>query len=112
MQSPLQSKSTGQAVDRFYQSKAWERVRSAVLRRDGYMCQEAKRYGRAVQANTVHHIFPRDEYPQYELEPWNLISLSSKAHDEMHDRNTGKLTAKGKRLLDRTAREQGIPPQP
>ena len=73
------------------------------------MCQESKRYGRAVPANTVHHIFPRDEYPEYELEPWNLISLSTKAHDEMHDRNTGRLTEKGRRLLDRTAREQGIP---
>ena len=98
--------------DRFYHSVRWERLRERVLRRDGYMCQEAKRYGKAVQATTVHHIFPREDYPQYELEAWNLISLSDKAHNEMHDRNTGKLTDKGRRLLDRTAIRQGIPPPP
>lgn len=99
-------------ADPFYRSRRWEKLRASVLRRDGYMCQDSKRYGKTVQANTVHHIFPRDEYPEYEWEPWNLISLSSKAHDEMHDRATGKLTEKGKRLLDRTAIEHNISPSP
>ena len=96
----------------FYKSTRWKKLRAAVLRRDGYLCQEAKRYGKRLAASTVHHIFPRDEYPQYQREPWNLVSLSSKAHDEMHDRNTGKLTDKGKRLLYRAAIAQGIPPSP
>lgn len=87
-------------------------MRAAVLRRDGYMCQEAKRYGKLLQASTVHHIFPRDKYPQYQWEPWNLISLSARNHDEMHDRNTGELTAKGRALLYRTAKTRGVPPTP
>ena len=99
-------------ADPFYRSRRWERLRESVLRRDGYMCQESKRYGKQVQATTVHHIFQRDEYPEYEWEPWNLISLCDKAHNEMHDRMTGKLTENGKRLLDRTAIEHNISPQP
>ena len=98
--------------DRFYHTVRWERMRQRVLRRDGYLCQEAKRYGKMVQATTVHHIFPREQYPEYEWEAWNLVSLSDKAHNEMHDRNTGELTDKGRRLLYRTAVLQGIPPQP
>ena len=82
------------------------------MRRDKYVCQEAKRYGLTIEATTVHHIFPRDKYPQYEWEPWNLISLCDKAHNEMHDRNTNMLTEKGRRLLDRAAIAQGIPPRP
>ena len=98
--------------DRFYHSPRWEKLRARVLRRDNYLCQESKRYGKMVQATTVHHIFPREQYPEYEWEPWNLISLCDKAHNEMHDRNTGQLTEKGRRLLDRAAVEQGIPPPP
>lgn len=96
----------------FYKSTRWKKLRAAVLRRDGYMCQESKRYGKMLAASTVHHIFPRDQFPQYQWEPWNLISLSAQQHDQMHDRTTRELTAKGKALLYRTARIQGIPPQP
>lgn len=92
----------------FYRSKRWERKRAAILRRDGYRCQDAARYGKIVQANTVHHIFPRQDWPEYEWCDWNLISLSAKAHDEMHDRVTGELTEKGWDLLERTARRRGI----
>ena len=99
-------------ADPFYKTPRWKKLRESVLRRDGYLCQESKRYGKMVAASVVHHIFPREDYPEYEYEPWNLIGLSSKAHDEMHDRVTGKLTAKGMGLLERTARLQGIPPSP
>ena len=78
-----------------YKSKRWERLRAAVLKRDNYMCQESLRYGKRVQANTVHHVFPARLYPQFQWEPWNLISLSGKAHREMHDVETGALTVKG-----------------
>ena len=73
------------------------------------MCQYYKRYGKARQADTVHHIFPREVFPQYEWEPWNLIALSNKAHNKMHDRDTRELTREGLDLLIRTARRQGIP---
>lgn len=60
------------------------------------------------QADTVHHIFPRDEFPAFEWMPWNLISLSATAHDRLHDRKTQELTEEGVALLRRTARRQGI----
>ena len=61
-----------------------------------------------IQADTVHHIFPRDEFPAFEWMPWNLIALSAKEHDRMHDRKTQELTDAGLELLRRTARRQGI----
>lgn len=91
-----------------YKSKRWLRIREAILARDGYICQESKRFGKNVSANTVHHIFPADEFPQYAFAEWNLISLAAKVHDEMHDRNSGKLTQKGLDLQRRTARQHPI----
>lgn len=92
----------------FYKTKKWEHKRAVILRRDEYMCQISKRYGKRVPANTVHHIFPRDRFPQYAWKNWNLISLSHEMHNEMHDRGTGELTEKGWDLLKRTARKNGI----
>ena len=98
----------GDMGESFYKSKRWKRTRAAILARDGYQCQESKRYGKAVPANTVHHIFPISDYPQYRWELWNLISLSNDKHNEMHDRNTGELTEEGKKLQERTARKYEI----
>ena len=78
-----------------YRTPRWEKLRKAVLRRDGYRCREAARYGLAVEATTVHHVWPVEDFPQWAWEPWNLISLSQKAHNEMHDRITNALTTKG-----------------
>ena len=72
------------------------------MRRDGYRCQISKRYGKAVPAEVVHHIYPVDEYPEYAYSPWNLISLSRQAHNRLHDRATGELTEEGILLLRRT----------
>lgn len=91
-----------------YKTKRWERLRRAVLARDGYKCKESARYGKNIPADTVHHIFPRESYPQYQWEDWNLISLSRKVHNEMHDRTTHELTEKGLELLKRTARKYNI----
>ena len=91
-----------------YKSKRWLRLRENILRRDGYMCQESLRYGKRVQANTVHHIFPANDFPEYEWKPWNLVSLAEPVHDSMHYRRGGDLTARGWKLLERTARKQGI----
>ena len=91
-----------------YNSNKWKRLARAVMRRDGYMCQLSKRYGKNVPAEVVHHIYPVDEFPEYAYEPWNLISLSRKAHNTLHDRNTDALTAEGVALMTRTKRN--IPP--
>lgn len=79
----------------FYKSKAWKRKRAKILRRDEYMCQESKRYGKTEPATTVHHCYQLEYYPELALEDWNLISLSDKQHNAMHDRVTHELTALG-----------------
>lgn len=89
--------------DPFYDSPRWKRLRARVLKRDGYICQLSKRYGRLEQATTVHHIFPREKYPEYQWEAWNLISVSTEMHDRLHNRQTHQLSAEGERLRVRTA---------
>ena len=96
-------------TDPFYRSKRWERMRLRILRRDGYMCQVSKRYGKRTPATTVHHIFPREEFPEYAWAEWNLISLSAAVHNQMHDRTTGALTEAGIELLRWKARKEKIP---
>ena len=91
-----------------YKSKRWRRLRERILRRDNYMCQDAIRYGRHEQADTVHHIFPADKFPEYRWEPWNLVSLSAQAHNAMHDRDSKELTEAGRRLMEKTAMARGI----
>lgn len=68
------------------------------------MCQISKRYGKRVQAEVVHHIYPADEYPEYGFCLWNLISLSRAAHNRLHDRNSNALTYEGIALMRRTPR--------
>ena len=92
--------------DMDYKGKRWQRKRLKILKRDGYMCQYSKRFGRRVDATMVHHIYPVSEYPEYAWCDWNLISLSNAAHEMMHDKTNGRLTAEGERLKKKT-----IPPR-
>lgn len=85
-----------------YKSPRWLRLRASVLRQAGYRCQFFKRYGRRVEAVHVHHIWPAEDYPEYAWCRWNLIALSQAAHNMMHDRSTGKLTAEGEALRRKT----------
>ena len=85
----------------FYKTKRWLRKRSVILRRDEYMCRECRRYGKTTQANTVHHIYPLEHYPQYKLTNENLISLCDRCHEAMHNRFTNELTEKGKAWQER-----------
>lgn len=88
-----------------YTSKRWLRLRQKILKRDNYMCQYSKRYGRMKQADTVHHILPAERYPEYEWCEWNLISLSKEAHNIMHDRDSHDLTDEGLKLQERLKRK-------
>lgn len=97
------------AVDPFYKSTRWKKLRQRILRRDGYMCQLSKRTGRMVEASTVHHIFPRETFPEFQYEAWNLVSLCGEQHNRLHDRDTDQLTAEGLELARRTARRFNIP---
>ena len=83
-------------------------MRPAVLARDKYMDQMELRTGRRVPADTVHHIFPKEQYPQYRWCTWNMISLCRENHELMHNRINGELSSAGRKLLEETARERGI----
>ena len=51
-----------------YKSKRWRRKRMRILRRDGFRCRECGRYGLAVDATTVHHAWPAEDFPEFEWE--------------------------------------------
>ena len=91
---------TREQIEQFYQSGIWKRKRAMILRRDGYMCQLSKRYGKRVEAEVVHHIFPLEAYPEY--------ALSKAAHNKLHDRITNELTDEGKKLLRGVAIKRGF----
>lgn len=94
----------GKMKEDFYNSRAWQHKRKWILKRDGYRDQIAKRYGKAIDATIVHHIFPADEYPEYRLCDWNLISVSLATHNALHNRDDHTLTAEGVALMNRTRR--------
>ena len=97
-----------EAMKRPYKDKRWIRLRRSILARDGYRCQISARYGKNVPATTVHHIFPVEDYPQYWLCDWNLISVCADVHNRMHDRSTRALSEEGLELMRRTARQRGM----
>ncbi len=84
-----------------YKDKRWIKKRKAILRRDGYECQESKRYGKSLQATTVHHIYPVELYPELAFVDWNLISFSNSKHNAMHVRNSHELTELGKQWQEK-----------
>lgn len=91
-----------------YKEPRWVELRKSILRRDSYLDQYLKRYGKFKNADVVHHIFPVEDFPEYEYETWNLISVSRSTHNMFHDRNTNELTDIGLEVLVRTARKQNI----
>lgn len=93
---------------KFYDNPKWIRLRQSILIRDKYMCQYCKRYGKTIQADHVHHVLPREFYPDYTYCPWNLISLCKECHNVMHYRTDRSLTDKGKELVRIVARKNNI----
>lgn len=73
-----------------YKSKKWKRKRLCILRRDGYLCVECKKYGRRREAVTVHHILHADEYPELAYDDNNLESLCNACHNKMHPEKGGR----------------------
>lgn len=68
----------------FYCSRQWLHKRDMVLRRDGYQCQDCRRYGRITQAVTVHHIEHLEDRPDLALTSSNLVSLCAACHNKRH----------------------------
>ena len=89
----------------FYKSTKWKTKRINILKRDEYLCQECKRYGKTTGATTVHHVKPLEFNYELRLDNNNLISLCSKCHDKMHDRTNNELTDLGKKLIERIERK-------
>lgn len=69
--------------DPFYDSPEWKRIRSQVLRRDGYRCARCDRR-LTVNLLTAHHVIPRAEGGIDD--PINLLTLCNPCHDfvEIH----------------------------
>ena len=76
-------------LEKFYDSPIWKRRRESILKRDGYLCQNCKRYGRLRPAQTVHHIQHLDEHPELAFTPSNLISLCNDCHNKAHPEKGG-----------------------
>ena len=90
--------------EKFITSPRWKWKRQNILRRDGYIDQYILRTeGRQVQADLVHHILPKEKFPQYAMEDWNLISVSRRTHTKILHNLNGDLTKKGKALMTETA---------
>lgn len=67
-----------------YHSTRWEKKKKQILRRDGYMCQACKRYGRKREAKIVHHIQHADTHPELAFVDDNLVSLCEACHNKAH----------------------------
>lgn len=76
-------------TETFYKSRAWQRKREAILRRDKYICQNCKRYGRNTEATTVHHIKHLEDAPELALANDNLVSLCAACHNKLHPEKGG-----------------------
>lgn len=93
----------------FYNSKKWIEKRKRVLLRDKYMDQIAIADGIRIEADTVHHILPRDKFPEYQYEDWNLISVNNlHTHKRRLHERFGGLTKFGEALMRATAAAHGI----
>lgn len=85
-----------------YHNQKWKKKRERILRLDGYKDRVAAMYGRTMEANTVHHIYPADAYPEYAWCEWNLISVSQASHNKLENRTTRELTRLGRQLMENT----------
>ncbi len=75
--------------DRFLHSGIWKEKRKKILRRDGYLCRECKKYGRNSDAVYVHHIKSRKKYPELALVDSNLESVCLGCHNKFHPEKGG-----------------------
>lgn len=81
--------------DPFYHSDAWEAARLERLRRDHFTCCDCmERYMETGEkprpAIMVHHVIPRKERPDLELNIDNLRSLCNICHNRRHPEKGGQ----------------------
>lgn len=86
--------------DKFYDSAAWRRKRQRILRRDGFLCVQCRRYhrtdadGNPIRATTVHHIQHREDHPELSLVDSNLVSLCEACHNREHPERAQRMKKK------------------
>lgn len=77
-----------------YRSPRWRRKEKYIKRRDGYICQWCKRYGRIREAEVVHHIKPVEDYPELAYIDDNLVSICNECHNKAHPEKGRKASAR------------------
>lgn len=86
--------------NKFYDSRAWRRVRQEVLKDDNYECQLCKKKGKHAKALIVHHTYHLEAYPEYGLCRMvkvgdtyvrNLISVCGKCHETVCHPERGRV---------------------
>lgn len=92
-------------MDPFYKTPKWRKARKKSFRDNDYLCQESLRFGRRVEAEMGHHVFPLSEYPELAYEPWNILPVTFKRHNTFHNRKDDSLTEKGKYWQERRKEE-------
>ena len=85
----------------FYKTNKWTDKRAKILKRDGYECQNCRRYYKTKEAKVVHHIFFYEDYSELGLMNWNLVSLCNGCHNKMHNRLTDEPTKLGREYQDK-----------
>lgn len=76
-----------EGIHKQYHTTKWQKLRAYVLAHYGYMdVVEFMEHGRAVPAETVHHIIPTDDDPTLFYSTSNLIPVSRATHDAIHTR--------------------------
>jgi 5-methylcytosine-specific restriction enzyme A len=73
----------------FYNSKAWKDKRAYILKRDGYLCQECKKYGKNTEAKLVHHVIEIEDDYSLRLKNNNLVSVCHGCHNKQHPEKGG-----------------------
>jgi 5-methylcytosine-specific restriction endonuclease McrA len=65
--------------DARYSTAAWQKLRKAVLARDGHVCQIRGLRCRG-QATSVHHLIPSSQAPELFWEPTNLVAACGRCN--------------------------------
>lgn len=74
---------------KLYNSKRWKNKRQYILSRDGYTCQECRKYGKNTEAKIVHHIKEVEDHPELSLTNSNLVSVCASCHNKIHPEKGG-----------------------
>lgn len=74
----------------FYDSRAWQRCREVVLKRDNHLCQECLRHGRLTRATMVHHKQHYRTHKSLAYDADNLESLCASCHNREHPERNRK----------------------